>query len=683
MRSRLEELATSLATIHPSPGSSLSALRVPPECFELSSVAIACEPALTRLCDHHDSVPLLDARDVIRGILRLLPQHSDLTRNDYASLSQVPGGNIDEAYRALPLQQSTEPWWRETLREALLARLLLDPSSAAIDLLADALRRGLPISLTLHQRQNAPTIRIALLIDCLATQGSAYARLIQALTDTNALLGELPALRREAVHPENAAQIDELRRLHTLTPPCPSPRERLSRLARDIGAIAVAQRREYHAPSSQQLPSHETLHEVVRRSSRWGDAEKLALQACLLLGRMGCHILKTHNEDPCCRIERQLHEVWVERRLPDSHEFTRSLEGPAYAPVGRLLRLPLPRRLGDAVAKLCATREGEHALRQLQRRMRELSRDAGQPVTIRRVTRVFEYELENEAPDGGLMTLLGMQPQGRRDAGIHYFAPSATNLVQHFKATVERVSERHDLDALDEGWSVPPSSPTEYFGYSYRVDHEALRTLIGKLHSLADLGRGRPSPLRVVEAYNARVARLTLMYLAATGSRPTGMVLPPRGDISLDDRAALASEKDSLGYRSTRLVPLCGRLVAEINDFERWASSKNLFPRSVGPDTPLAALLTEERTFVSPTISALGEALPAFAALWPWPDDALRHLFRSRLWELGCPSSWLRRVMGHHPRHGGTDMPHCARQQWDGLHDWSHLIDEHLEALGF
>ena len=94
-------------------------------------------------------------------------------------------------------------------------------------------------------------------------------------------------------------------------------------------------------------------------------------------------------------------------------------------------------------------------------------------------------------------------------------------------------------------------------------------------------------------------------------------------------------------------------------------------------------LHTADESYVTPTITALKVSIPDFAEHWVWPDDMFRHLFRSRLWEMGCPSSWLRRVMGQHPPHGATDMPWRARPQWDGLHDCTDKTDEYLDTLGF
>jgi integrase len=638
---------------------------------------------LTRLCDYHDAPVLLDARDIIRGILRLLQHNADLSRNDYRSLAAVPDA-IDDAYRSLPITRPVEEWWRETLREALLSQLLLSPNPITVDLLAKALRNRLPISFALHQRQHAPLVRILLVRDCLQIAGNEYARLAIALTDTAKLLESLPPLRKETLHSENATALAELRKAQKLLAAIPSPRERLSRLARDIGVAALAQRREYHAPTEQRLPLLEIRHELIQRSNRWNEPERTALNAALLLGRLGAHILKTENLDPHCHIEHDhLHETWIYRRLPDAPEFSRQLDGLGYENVGRQLHLPVPRRLGDAIKMLVLAGQGSHALRNLEKKLRELSRDSGQPITLRRLTRIFEYALENETPDEALVTLLGLQPQAHRDAGIHYYAPNINELIKRVQNVIEQTVSILDLDVLNDGWSSPPPPPTPYLGYSFRADVGAVHRLIKALQSSAELGRGRATPQRVVDAYNARVARLTLMYLAGTGARPTGTVLPSKGDVSFTDRAAITSEKDAIGYRSTRLVPLPSQFITEVTDFECWASNKRLLPHKPTNDDPFLMLRAVDGRFLAPTITALKETVAGFGENWVWPDDMLRHLFRSRLWDMGCPSSWLRRVMGHHPPHGATDMPWHSQPQWHGLHDWSDQINEHLNALGF
>lgn len=679
---RIEQLCVQLQRFHPNPAPILAALRVPPECHELGSVAIACEPSLTSLCDYFDSEVLLDARDVVRAISRLLQENADLSRNDYTSIESVRAV-IDPAYRSLPLHDPIEPWWQATLREALLAHLLISPNLTTINLLAEALHGKLPVSFGLRQPQKSPTVRMLMLGDYLASAVTGKSKLSLALRDCAALLAGLPALRVESLHIENATALTAL--LNEAEKPSPelSPRERLARVARNIGVAAVAQRREYHSPALQRLPLRETQHELVRRARRWSDAEQTALHAMLLFGRLGSHILQTGNRDPNCHIECQQHNVWVRRSLPDTPEFTHQHEGPGFAPVSREINIPLPRRLGHMFASVASSADSSQMLRKVQKRLRDLSRESGQTISLRRVTRIFDHALDNETPDEALMMLIGLQPQARRDAGIHYFSPDAHAIIERIRSAIERTTTIFDLDALDEGWSTPPRNPQQYFGYSFRADVESIRALLSSLQAFAELGRGRTSSQRIVEAYNARVARLTLMFLAGTGARPTGTVLPARCDFSLQDRAAIVSEKDALSYRSTRLVPLTARFIDEIIDFERWAKAKQLLPRKTDEDSPLLQLRSGDGGHTAPTISALKEIVPTFAEGWLWPDDMFRHLFRSRLWEMGCPSSWLRRVMGHHPPHAATDMPWNARRQWDGLHDWTNAIDEHLKTLGF
>lgn len=681
MTTLLEEVLSELRPHLPGSEFTLNQLRVPETCRELDAVATACEPALTKLCDYHDSPVLLDARDVIRGLLRLLSKRPRLSRTDFRSIDAVPEG-LDEAYRSLPRRTSQENWWHETLREALVVRLLLSPDQTSVGVLARALHTGLPIGFAPPRTQNSPAVRLDLLVTCLETLEHKNGRLAQALADTAQQLSQLPAVRRETVHPENVVALRAFQEAHAKPPPAALPRERLARLTRDIVTSAVAQRREYHAPPVQRLPHTEALNELMRRAQRWSPEEQTVLQAVLVLGRLATHLLKSDTPDPHCYIAQHLHETWIHRKLPEASEFVRNLSGPGYVSVAREFYLPLPRRLGHALSGLIASNRAPSSLQSLEHKLRELSRDTDQPITLRRLTRVFEHEIEGETPDEALATLLGLQHVARRDAGIHYFSPSSASLVGRVQATVERICSNFDLDVLDEGWSVPPIDSGPYVGYSYRAENTAIRALIESLKSKAELGRGRALPHRVVEAYNARVALLTLMYLAATGARPTGTVLPSQAELSLEDGAALVSEKDSLGYRSTRLVPLPKRFVAEVTEFKKWARAKRLLPQETNSETPLAMLQLPEGTFVAPTITVLKQQIPVFADHWVWPDDMLRHLFRSRLWELNCPTSWLRRVMGHHPPHGAADMPWNAEPQWDGLHTETDAIDEHLESLG-
>lgn len=682
MTTLLDEVLSELRPEFPRCEFVLKMLRVPETCRELEPVANACESALTQISDYHDSPILLDSRDCIRGLLRLLSKNSHLSRTDYRSVDAVPSG-MDDAYRSLPRRSAQEPWWRETLREALVARLLLSSDHASVAILADALRTELPIGFTPPKPQKCPSIRATLLVTCLEASEQKYSRLAQALRDTTQQLEKLPAVRTEPIHPENAAALKAFQEAQTKPPPDTLPRERLGQLTRDISTAAIAQRREYHSPPAQRLPQAETLHELLRRAQRWDSEEQTALHSILVLGRLSIHLLRSGNRDRHCAIVRNQHETWIRRHLPETAEFVRNLGGPGYARVTQEFHIPLPRRLGYSLCKLVCSRDAISTLRQIERKLREFSREYGQSITLRRLSRVFEHALEDEPPDEALATLLGLQPIARRDAGIHYFSPSTTTLVGRIQATVGRICAQHDLDALDEGWSAPPPELAPYVGYSYRAETAAIQALIESLKSLAELGRGRTAPGRIIEAYNARVALLALMYLAATGARPTGTVLPSHEEISFEDHVALVSEKDSLGYRSTRLVPLNKRFVTEVTEFKKWAHAKRLLPQNASSETSLAMLQHPEGTFVAPTITALKQLIPAFGEHWVWPDDMLRHLFRSRLWELNCPSSWLRRVMGHHPPHGAKDMPWNAEPQWDGLHTWTDAIDEHIEALGF
>ncbi len=665
--------------------STLLHLRVPDGCPHLSSVANACNPALVSLCDYHDTPDLLQAREVVQAILICLRINAHLSDDTQPTIDAVPREAADPAYRALALQMENEPWWRITLREALLTLMLRLPGASGIDCLAAALRSGLPVSHDLPVHQRSPAVRIELLGKYLAALNapSAHRSVCNALHDTLAMLRDLPAVRTEALHPDNDALIAAVASEHTRTPVLPSAREKLHRLARDIGVTAVGQRRAFHAPAEQVLMHAEAVHALLRRAPRWDADVRTALHGCLLLGRIGQQLLKDNNGADHLHLKHHLHEVWIERTLAPERQFPPAQHGRGYEVVTRQLRLPLPRELGTDLFQICIRQAGPAALRALAAQLRLVGRESGHRMSLRRLTRWFEHSLENDTPDEALMVLLGIQPRASRDAAAHYFAPSTTILVQRFRHTVEHLVDQYNVDIATGGWSAPPPLEAGYVGYSYRPSIDGIRSLVEHLRAQATLGRGRASSERLREAHNARVALLTVMYLAATGARPNRTVLPLWSELLSTDRTVLVSEKDSLDYRSTRLVPLTARLLEEIATFTSWRASKNLGPRQCASDLPVAMLLDQAGTLHPPTLEALRAHAPGFRERWHWPDDALRHHFRSWLWDKGCPTGWLRRVMGHYPKHAAADVPYATTPLWAGLHDWNPLIDELLTTLGF
>ncbi|HRQ59735.1 MAG TPA: hypothetical protein PLN31_20155, partial [Azoarcus taiwanensis] len=642
----------------------------------------AAESALGSLCDFHDSKQLLTARDTSRLVMRLVRLQPSLTNDTYPDLTRLPGKiRVDRAYAALPFQDSAEAWWRTTLREALLTRLLLPPAMPdAIKVLADALLQGVINVPGLPKPQPSPAARMHLLARACSASGTNKS-LTLAIRDTVQILNGLISVRPDEIHPENIACIDTLgeERDNVALP----AHIQLKRLARNIGTAAVAQRRQHHTPVSQRLPRDEALGDLFRRASNWNNELRTALQSCLLLGRIGRHILRTGNADPCCHIAKDRHEVWIERRLPEGGSFRRKLEGEGFLPVARQLHLSLPRKLGHAVLELGQSDSARPALQDLETRIKQFSQDSSHSLSVMRLASCLSIQLEDTAPDTALMTLLGMMPDAGRDAAIHYFSPAIIQLHERFRHTVQILAERWCRDALADGWSVPPPPVAAHFGYSYRADPRGLHALITLLRKQGTLSRGRRSKEQILDAYNSRVALIAVLYLASTGARPTGTLLPLRSEYSQCDRAAVASEKDSTGYRSTRLVPVVDRLAGELEALQRWSASKGIAFTPTAEDQPLFVLRSPDGNAEAPTIDSMKRMVPGFAQCWVWPNDVLRHEFRSRLWELGCPSQWLRRVMAHHPPHASADVPLAANRLWHGLHDWDHLIDRHLDELGF
>lgn len=679
----LKELIAQLQAQHPRAAVWFSALRVPDGCYRLAAVLEACDEALTAICDYHDASPLIEVRALVRACLKLLRIYPTLSNETYPDLERFPPEiKVDPVYVAFPLRQMPETWWQEALREALLVQLILAPNPSALKVLSTALRHGVQCALHLPQPQKSPLIRMTLLARVLEAT-NADRQTAAALRDACKLITALKVVREEIIHPDGALEIDRLSNMQAQAAALPS-RIRLARLARDIGVQAVAQRRIYHTPIEALIPDDDSIDGLVERANRWDKHVKTALMSCLLLGRIGRHVLQTENTDPYCRLVKAADgEVWVERVLLPQEGFRRHPGGDGYCPVSSKLPIPLPRVLGNALFDLCFMNLGAFALKELNRCVREYSRDSGQALTVGRLTNKVEVQLEGAVPDTALLTLLGMRPDAGRDAAIHYFSPAISRLNECFTHAVDVLAERWCVNLLEGGWSVPSELSQAYFGYSYRADKATLRELIGYLRRKGRLPRGRSSKADTITAFNYRVAHFTLMYLASTGARPTGNVLPSPSECSFDEKAAITSEKDSLGYRSTRLVPLVARLCVEFESLQTWCSNKRLSTRSSAGRGPILMLQNDDNEFVPPTLENMRRLLPGFAEYWLWPNDVFRHLFRSCMWEVGCPTAWLRRVMAHHPKHASSDLPYVVAPLWHGLHDHDQLIDQHLDELGF
>lgn len=282
-----------------------------------------------------------------------------------------------------------EIWWQETLREALLVRLIVSPNPSALQVLSDSLRNGVRCVLNLQHEQKSPLIRMTLL--AWALEAKDVDPLVAAvLRDTCKQLAELRAVREEVVHPDNEAEIGRLR--EPQDPPAPLPsRIQLTRLARDIGVQAVAHRRIYHMPVDALVPSDDVIGGLVERAKRWDGRSKTALMSCLLLGRVGRHVLQTNNIDPYCRLVKAGDgEVWIDRVLPPRKAFQHLSDGAGYCPVSRQLLIPLPRVLGNALFDVCRLESGVLALSELSRRIREYSRDSGHALTVGSLTNCME-----------------------------------------------------------------------------------------------------------------------------------------------------------------------------------------------------------------------------------------------------------------------------------------------------
>lgn len=288
------------------------------------------------------------------------------------------------------------------------------------------------------------------------------------------------------------------------------------------------------------------------------------------------------------------------------------------------------------------------------------------------------------ALDNTLLHLLGLTDINRRDAGIYYFSPSVPDLLERYKRAVRQLvaSVLALPDWLDEGWTAVPDQ-SGCFGSSVRPSMAALKKLVTNLRNASELPRGRPTFESRLMAFNAEAAYVTVLFLASTGSRPLDEVFPDTSAWDARSREIMLSEKDSLLYRSTRKVPLVERLLHGVEQFtERRRDLEKHFGKRFDARL-LVFLVTPEGQIVPPTIANMKMLVPTFAACWPWPNDILRHHFRSRLWELGCHPFVLDHAMGHLGKSQTADTPLRTQPIASNVRPSIPYIERLLDEIGF
>jgi hypothetical protein len=347
--------------------------------------------------------------------------------------------------------------------------------------------------------------------------------------------------------------------------------------------------------------------------------------------------------------------------------------------------MPLPVALVNKASNLCTCPDYSYdkAARLARADLERWGSTRGFYLRLPKLHRMLPNRIDDGATDKTVQHLLGFAEAAPRDSGIYYFSPEIQVVKERFKGALEGLAEAlGHPEIVEDGWTTADDEAV-CVGISIRPNPAAIRRLVQYLSESSKLQRGKQSKLSRRHAFNARVSYLTILFLAASAARPTGRVVPERRQLLVEDGIALLSEKDSLLYRSTRLTRLNERVCRGIESFrEDRRAIEAALGRSFSRELEIF-LIDDADNAVIPSVSNMKRFVAGFAELWPWPDDVLRHHFRSRAWELGCPSDTLATLLGHLPKSATPDGIFAARPINDSIRDADSYISTLLDELGF
>lgn len=86
---------------------------------------------------------------------------------------------------------------------------------------------------------------------------------------------------------------------------------------------------------------------------------------------------------------------------------------------------------------------------------------------------------------------------------------------------------------------------------------------------------------------------------------------------------------------------------------------------------------------LAPTVANMKATIPGFSDYWLWPNDILRHYFRTRLWELGCSAGVLELAMGHLGKSQTPDTHFSMQPISATSQPVTPYINQLLDELGF
>lgn len=666
----------------------LDSIEAPRGAEFLQEVLIEISGALVRLADESSLQELHLARGAAQKALPLILTNPSFSDNNLASLEDFQGSPV---YKACARQIPSTNWAGQATKDALLCWALIKSTPRAWGaFLLSALKVPLILPQLPQPEKTCGRIKLVAqhflnLPDPSADQRQAAV----ALTEIGSLLSTtLRDGAQPGPHPENILVISSFVQSKGMQRGEQTAKERLKKLTQRLVQRTGAAIRHTHTPRIRHVPLDHEIQASCQFLNNCKNPSVAELVLTHILFGQYARALLPSNVESARRfsIIRLENGPALKIEAPSLHEKTHLQSAPGHENLQQTLLLPLPkalakiaRRLGDEPASVHNT-----LLTQANSQLRDFGQTRGVPLGIKRLERLLPAYLEPGTIDKTLLHLMGLSTPTARDAGIYYFSPSIKLITDRFKTAVNTLANamgRDDL--LEDGWTTLNIEPRAFYGQSLRPSPEAIRHLLDRLRQQFQRNRGRPSLASRLSAFNARAAHLTLMFLASTGARPTENVFPTDRALDMPSGRALLSEKDSLLYRSTRLADLDGSVRSALQEFNVARQSIELQVGRKYDKRWHVFLLQPNAGPVPPTVANMKILVPDFAELWPWSSDALRHHFRSRLWELGCSSDCLAILMGHLSKSQTTDNRFATRTISDATREVKPYIPQLLDELGF
>jgi hypothetical protein len=668
-------------------GSLLARLRAPNGAEMLRTVLFWVEEALVRLADEIGSESLKIYRDAARECLNVLARNPGLSDESHTNVGVFPS---DPVYKIIAQPSASDRWEKRSLRNALLCLLLQEsPSDDDITKLTKAIKLP-PVISQIPVPPDSPVAQLTLI----KTYLQILARADRDAAETASLLHHIhQALLVSAPKPEEFCLSAEQLALVKTSAEIGEPAGRketssdlLNKLTISLVVRAGASIRHVHKPLVQQIPDLDEvarfLSDARRRNPDLGDW--LAINTVL---STFSNSLLAGPKSPRFQISEEYGSAALVVSAPAlGKKGVTTGAGDYWETICPELILPIPTSILKQAMHLRGLPEYafERKKKQLNDFIGSWANDHGPRMKLGALHRVLPAALGGgKSFDATLLHLLGLSDISRRDAGIHYFSPEIPEVLRRYQGAVTTLLGSVGLSEwLEDGWTEIPAQ-AGCFGASARPSREAITRLVKFLRDAAQLPRGKPTPENRVRTFNAGAAYQTVLYLAATGARPTGDVFPTAPQWDRESAESLLSEKDSLLYRSTRKLPVEERMVDGIAKLaDRQHAIELVFGKRFDPQL-LVFLIDSQGLPLPPTIANMKAHIPGFADHWPWPNDILRHHFRSRLWELDCDAIVLEHAMGHLGKSQTPDTPLSMRPISETVCPAVPYITRLLDEIGF